>query len=101
MSCHFLFPPPFLTPAESQASNKRAALNDMHFVNLSMVSDVAVREEKAAGNSKSHSDPPTLNVAKLNTRAQNNIDRKKLAAKAFKAGVSPEGQKLFQVISKT
>ena len=72
----------------------------MHFVNLSMVSDVnVISEEKAT--SSSSKEPPSLNLARLNSRAQNNIDRKKLAAKAFKAGVSPEGQKLFQVISKT
>ncbi len=91
--------------SESPATNKRPSYNDVHFVNLNMVSDVTVvREEKTNGTAApggKASDPPRLNVARLQTRAQVAIERRKLAAKAFKAGVSPEGQKLFQAISKT
>lgn len=74
--------------------------NDVHFVNLSMVSDVTTVREAPTNNSRSF-DPPTLNVSRLNTRLTINVDRKKLNAKAFKAGVSPEGHKAFAHISKT
>jgi hypothetical protein len=37
----------------------------------------------------------------LSTRASNNVEKKKRLVKAFKKGVSADGQRLFQVISKT
>ena len=47
------------------------------------------------------SDPPVLNIPKLQSRAANAVDRRRRNAKAFKAGVSQEGQLLFQAITKT
>lgn len=70
----------------------------MSIVNLALVRDV-----KEIGKSKDGkpTEPPSLNISRLKTRAANNIERKKRTVKAFKAGVSPDGQKLFQAISKT
>jgi len=81
-------------------SNKRGSLNDLHFVNLALASDVNVVSEAANG-IEAVQDPPSLNVSRLTTRLHNNVDRRKLNVKAFKGGVSPDGQRLFQVISKT
>jgi len=88
---------------KSQASNRRSALNDVHFLNLNLVGDVSVLEEAdtTVASTNASSEAPSLNVNRLTTRLQNNIERKKLNVRAFKAGVSPEGQKLFQAISKT
>ena len=37
----------------------------------------------------------------IQSRINASLDRKKQMIKAFKTGVSPEGQRLFQYISKT
>jgi hypothetical protein len=37
----------------------------------------------------------------LQNRLREQVDRKKRLVMAFKAGISPEGQKLFQAIGKT
>lgn len=37
----------------------------------------------------------------LSTRVRNNVEQKKRWVSALSAGVSPEGQKLYMVISKT
>ena len=37
----------------------------------------------------------------LNNRAMNNLDKKKRLVKAFKKGITPEGQRVFHAISKT
>ena len=72
-----------------------------------MVKDVAVLSEENGSKNGPNSSagppvpPASLNVARLTSRAANNIDKKKRAVRAFKAGVKPEATKLFQAISKT
>ncbi|XP_014210685.1 protein LSM12 homolog A [Copidosoma floridanum] len=76
----------------------RESLNDVHIVNLSLVSDVQVKKEV---NPTTNEPPQSLNLQRLNTRVRNQIEEKKRMVKALQAGVSPEGQKLFIAISKT
>lgn len=83
---------------ESPSSSERSSLNDIHIVNLSLVSNVQVTREV----SPTTSEPPqSLNLQRLNTRVRNQIDEKRRLVMALQAGVSPEGQKLFIAISKT
>jgi len=83
---------------ECPASNGRSSLNDVHVVNLSLVSNVQVIREV----SPTTIEPPqSLNLQRLNTRVRNQIEEKKRLVMALQAGVSPEGQKLFIAISKT
>ncbi len=118
----------FAPLAECSSSSRRNALNDVHLLNLNMVSDVAVVSESNNGTLSTSSsaaslssEPPSLQVSffsfnkptllfnpplifqinKLNTRTQTQIERKKRLVKAFKSGISPEGQRLFQAIAKT
>nr|QBH72794.1 hypothetical protein [Franklinothrips vespiformis] len=79
------------------ASSGRTPLNDVHMVNLSMVSDVQVKREATAPLEL----PQSLNLQRLNTRVRNQIEEKKRLVTSLAAGVSPEGQKLFLTISKT
>ncbi|KAK0175699.1 hypothetical protein PV327_009428 [Microctonus hyperodae] len=80
------------------SSSGRASVNDVHIVNLSLVSDVQVKREV----SPMATEPPqSLNLQRLNTRVRNQIEEKKRMVKALQAGVSPEGQKLFIAIAKT
>ncbi|XP_014231753.1 protein LSM12 homolog A-like [Trichogramma pretiosum] len=74
-------------------------LNDVHIVNLSLVSDVQVKHE--ATSPPTNEQPMSLNLQRLNTRVRNQIDEKKRMVKALQAGVSPDGQKLYIAISKT
>ncbi|XP_063984841.1 protein LSM12 homolog A [Diachasmimorpha longicaudata] len=80
------------------SSSNRPSFNDVHIVNLSLVSDVQVKREV----SPTLNEPPqSLNLQRLNTRVRNQIEEKKRMVKALQAGVSPEGQKLFIAIAKT
>ncbi|XP_026293853.1 protein LSM12 [Frankliniella occidentalis] len=79
------------------ASSGRPSRNDVHMVNLSMVSDVQVKREATAPLEP----PQSLNLQRLNTRVRNQIEEKKRLVTALAAGVSPEGQKLFLTITKT
>ncbi|XP_060828442.1 protein LSM12-like isoform X1 [Bombus pascuorum] len=80
------------------SSSGSLTLNDVHIVNLSLVSEVQVKREV----SPTTSEPPqSLNLQKLNRRVRNQIEEKKKLVMALQAGVSPEGQKLFSTISKT
>ncbi|KAK0098240.1 hypothetical protein PV326_010139 [Microctonus aethiopoides] len=83
---------------ECPSSSGRPSVNDVHIVNLSLVSDVQVKREV----SPMATEPPqSLNLQRLNTRVRNQIEEKKRMVKALQAGVSPEGQKLFIAIAKT
>ncbi|RZF32899.1 hypothetical protein LSTR_LSTR004290 [Laodelphax striatellus] len=82
---------------KSAASNGRESLNDVHVVNLSLVSDVQVRKE--VNISPVHQ--PALNLQRLNTRVRNQVEEKRRLVTALAAGVSPDGQKLFLTICKT
>ncbi|KAF7993202.1 hypothetical protein HCN44_006262 [Aphidius gifuensis] len=80
------------------SSTGRSSLNDVHIVNLSLVSDVQVKREV----SPTPIEPPqSLNLHRINTRVRNQIEEKKRMVKAIQAGVSPDGQKLFIAIAKT
>lgn len=84
--------------SECPSSSGRPSVNDVHIVNLSLVSDVQVKREV----SPTTTEPPqSLNLQRLNTRVRNQVEEKKRMVKALQAGVSPEGQKLFIAISKT
>nr|QBH72786.1 hypothetical protein [Carausius morosus] len=79
------------------ASNNRPSLNDVHIINLALVSEVQVTKEV----NNIPQVPLSLNLHKLNIRVRNQIEEKRRLVKALAAGVSPEGQKLFLAISKT
>ncbi|XP_032685105.1 protein LSM12 homolog A-like [Odontomachus brunneus] len=80
------------------STSGRPSLNDVHVVNLSLVSNVQVIREVSA---TTNEPPQSLNLQRLNTRVRNQIEEKKRLVMALQAGVSPEGQKLFIAISKT
>ncbi|XP_067012667.2 protein LSM12 homolog A [Anabrus simplex] len=79
------------------ASNGRPTLNDVHIVNLALVSDVQVKCEV---NTVPEA-PQSLNLQRLNTRVRNQVEEKRRLVTSLAAGVSPEGQKLFLAISRT
>ncbi|XP_046995244.1 protein LSM12 homolog [Schistocerca americana] len=79
------------------ASSGRASLNDVHIVNLALVSDVQVKKEV---NSVPEA-PASLNLQRLNSRVRKQIEEKRRLVASLAAGVSPEGQKLFLAISRT
>lgn len=81
----------------AEASGGRPGHNNVTLVNILHCSDIKVDEEgrDAPG------ELPSLNLGKLQQRLKDNIVKKKKLIMAFKAGISPEGQKLFQVINKT
>ncbi|XP_012270000.1 protein LSM12 homolog A-like [Orussus abietinus] len=80
------------------SSSGRLSLNDVHIVNLSLVSDVQVKREVSP---TSNEPPQSLNLERLTKRVRNHIEEKRRLVKSLQAGVSPEGQKLFIAISKT
>jgi len=84
---------------KSPSSSSRATLNNVHMINLSLVSDISVKKE-----SKETEKPPTLpplNIQRLNARAKEQSDKKQKLVTALRDGVSPEGQRLFVAINKT
>jgi len=82
---------------KSPASNGRPNLNNVHIINLSLVSDVQVKKEV----NTTPEPPQSLNLQRLNTRVRNQIEEKRRLVSALAAGVSPDGQKLFLTIAKT
>lgn len=80
------------------SSTGRTSLNDVHIVNLSLVSDVQVIKEVS---STPIEPPQSLNLHRISTRVRNQVEEKKRMVKAIQAGVSPDGQKLFIAIAKT
>uniref|UniRef100_A0A8D8W1P6 Protein LSM12 homolog n=1 Tax=Cacopsylla melanoneura TaxID=428564 RepID=A0A8D8W1P6_9HEMI len=80
------------------ASDGKPNLNDVHIINLSFVSDVQVKKEVTTLNESS---PPSLNLARIQTRLKNSIEEKKRLVSALAAGVSLEGRQLFITITKT
>ncbi|XP_021941741.1 protein LSM12 homolog isoform X1 [Zootermopsis nevadensis] len=82
---------------ECPATNGQTPLNDVHIINLSLVSDVQVKKEV-----NTVPEPPqSLDLYRLNIRVRNQIDEKRRLVTALSASVPPEGQKLFYAISKT
>ena len=84
---------------KSEASSSRPSLNNVHLLNLSYVSDVRVKKDREPLDKPP--EPLSLNIARLNARAREMIDKKKKLVTALKAGVSPDGQRLFVAINKT
>lgn len=79
------------------ATNGQIGLNDVHIVNLSLVSDVQVKKEVTT----TPEPPQSLNLQRLNTRVRNHVEEKRRLMSALSAGVGPEGQRLFIAIAKT
>lgn len=80
-----------------QSSSAINSFNDVHFINLSMVSELQVKKEV---NSPPEV-PPSLNLHRLNTRIRNQVDEKRRLLTSMSANVTPEGQRLFIAIAKT
>ncbi|XP_069678790.1 protein LSM12 [Periplaneta americana] len=80
------------------ASNGQPHFNDVHIINLSLVSDVQVKKEV---NTVPEPPLPSLDLMRLNSRVRNQIEDKKRIITAMCPNVTPEGQKLFLAISKT
>uniref|UniRef100_A0A3Q2WJQ4 LSM12 homolog b n=1 Tax=Haplochromis burtoni TaxID=8153 RepID=A0A3Q2WJQ4_HAPBU len=79
------------------SSSGKPNLNDVILINLAYVSDVDII------NDRTETPPPlaSLNVSKLANRARTEKEDKLSQAYAISAGVSVEGQQLFQTIHKT
>jgi len=82
---------------KSASTSGRNSLNNVHMVNLSQPCEIQVLSEKR----EPLPDLPSLNTNRLNNKLRDQVERKRKQVMAFKVGVSPVGQKLFQAISKT
>ncbi|XP_014814403.1 PREDICTED: protein LSM12 homolog [Calidris pugnax] len=89
-----MFPPP---PPECPSSSGKPNHADILLVNLQYVSEVEII------NDRTETPPPlaSLNVSKLANKARTEKEEKMSQAYAISAGVSLEGQQLFQTIHKT
>jgi len=83
------------------STSKRSSLIDMIMVNLHFVRDVVPLADSDETSGIEHKVSLGLNTNQLNNRLMNNLDKKKRLVKAFKKGISPEGQRIFHAISKT
>lgn len=83
---------------KTNSSCGRNSLNDLHMVNISLPNcKIQVLSEKK----DPLPDLPSLNIARLNNRLRDQVEKKKKQVMAFKSGVSPAGQRLFLAIGKT
>uniref|UniRef100_A0AAZ3RY10 AD domain-containing protein n=1 Tax=Oncorhynchus tshawytscha TaxID=74940 RepID=A0AAZ3RY10_ONCTS len=82
---------------ECAPSSGKANVSDVVLINLAYVSEVDII------NDRTETPPPlaSLNVSKLANRARSEKEDKLSQAYAISAGVSVEGQQLFQTIHKT
>ncbi|XP_056633483.1 protein LSM12 homolog A-like [Diorhabda sublineata] len=90
-------PPTKVLILKCTSSGGDPKLNDIHFVNLSLVSELQVKKEVTSVPDI----PQSLNLQRLNTRIRNQVDEKKRMFQARAANVSSEGQSLFIAIAKT
>ncbi|KAG5891104.1 hypothetical protein JTB14_028492 [Gonioctena quinquepunctata] len=90
-------PPSKILILKCVPTNGDPKLNDVHFVNLSLVSELQVKKEV----NHLPEVPQSLNLQRLNTRVRNQVDEKKRMLQAISANVSSEGQSLFIAIAKT
>jgi len=81
-----------------KSSASRPGRNNVSFVNLANCIEIKVDEE---GKEAHSAELQPLNTQRLEQRLKTEIEKKKKLIMAFKAGISPEGQRLFQVINKT
>ncbi|XP_025834204.1 protein LSM12 homolog A [Agrilus planipennis] len=72
-------------------------LNDVHFINLSLVSELQVKKEVTS----IPEIPQSLNLQRINSRIRNQVDEKKRLLTSMSSSVTPEGQRLFVTIGKT
>lgn len=83
---------------KTNSSCGRNSLNGLHMVNISLPNcKIQVLSEKK----DPLPDLPSLNIARLNNRLGDQVEKKKKQVMAFKSGVSPVGQRLFLAIGKT
>ena len=76
----------------------RPGHHNVSILNLANCAEIKVDEECK----ESPGGPmPEMNMQKLDERRKMQIERKKKLITAFKAGISPDGQKLFQYINRT
>jgi len=80
-----------------KAPGSRAGHSNVSILNLTNCTEIKVDEE----GKESPGEMQALNPQKLQERLKTQIERKKKLITAFKAGISPEGQKLFQCINRT
>lgn len=80
-----------------RTSATRPGHHNVSILNLSVCADIKVDEECKESPGEMH----PLNIEKLHERKNTQIERKKKLITAFKAGIPPEGQQLFQYINKT
>eukprot|EP00088_Acartia_fossae_P031207 TRINITY_DN32135_c0_g1_i1.p1 TRINITY_DN32135_c0_g1~~TRINITY_DN32135_c0_g1_i1.p1 ORF type:complete len:190 (-),score=48.43 TRINITY_DN32135_c0_g1_i1:2-571(-) len=76
-------------------SQNRSNLSNVQIINLDFVSDVKLKKESV---SPAPAQPASLNVQRLNNRAEEQIRQKR---RLVDAAVSPEGQRLYAAIKKT
>ena len=82
----------------SETPGTRPSHHNVSILNLTNCSEIKVDEECK----ESPGGPmPEMNMQKLEERRKLQIERKKKLITAFKEGISPEGQKLFQYINRT
>merc|ERR1712226_1507862 len=79
------------------SSSGKSSVHDVHIINLSLQHEIKVLADKK----ETVSPPSSLNITRLENRLREQVEKKKKQVMAFKTGVSPEGQKLFQAICKT
>jgi len=75
----------------------KSSAHDVHIINLSLQHEIKILADKK----ETVSPPSSLNITRLENRLREQVEKKKKQIMAFKTGVSPEGQKLFQAICKT
>jgi small nuclear ribonucleoprotein (snRNP)-like protein len=80
-----------------KSSGSRPGRNNVTLLNLAHCSEMKIDEEGKDAPVELQS----LNTIRLEQRTKDSVEKKKKLIMAFKAGISPEGQRLFQVINKT
>jgi len=83
---------------KSQSSCGRNSLSNLHMVNIALPN---CKIQVLSGKKDPLPDLPSLNIARLNNRLGDQVEKKKKQVMAFKSGVSPSGQRLFLSIGKT
>lgn len=81
----------------AESPGTRSGLNKVELINLTHCVDITVEEEAQTA----PGEMPGLNTQKLDVRFKDSVEKKKRLITAFKAGISPDGQRLFQAINKT
>ena len=81
----------------AESSGTRPGRNNVTLLNLAHCSEMKIDEEGKDAPVELQS----LNTIRLEQRTKDSVEKKKKLIMAFKAGISPEGQRLFQVINKT